>query len=58
MLEVACGYGNTAITARHRGAKVTGLGMTPKFLLMAKEEGNIPGLSGIKWEEGIRVSPV
>lgn len=52
VLDVACGYGNTAITARHRGAKVTGLDLTPKFLLMAKEEENIEGLSGIKWEEG------
>lgn len=58
VLDVACGYGNTAITARYRTAKVTGLDMTPKFLLMANEEENISGLSRIKWEEGIRVSPV
>jgi ubiquinone/menaquinone biosynthesis C-methylase UbiE len=52
VLDVACGYGNTAITARMRGAKVTGIDITPKLLALAKEEEKIAGISGINWKEG------
>ena len=52
VLDVACGYGNTAITARMMGAKVTGIDITPKLLAMAKEEEKIAGISGIDWNEG------
>ena len=53
VLDVACGYGNTAITARLRGAKkVTGIDITPKLLALAKEEEKIAGISGINWKEG------
>lgn len=38
VLDVACGYGNTAITARIMRAKVTGIDVTPKMLALAKEE--------------------
>lgn len=38
VLDVACGFGNTAITARRLGAKVTGIDIIPKLLDFAKEE--------------------
>ncbi len=52
VLDVACGYGNTAITARLMGAKVTGIDITPKHIALAIEEENIAGISGIEWKEG------
>ena len=52
VLDVACGYGNTAITARLLGAKVTGIDITPKHIALAKEEEKIAGISGIEWKEG------
>ncbi|TVP41275.1 class I SAM-dependent methyltransferase [Candidatus Nitrosocosmicus arcticus] len=52
VLDVACGYGNTAITARRVGAKVTGIDITPKLLALAKGEEKIAGISGIDWKEG------
>jgi ubiquinone/menaquinone biosynthesis C-methylase UbiE len=52
VLDVACGYGNTAITARMLGAKVTGIDLTPKLLALAKEEEKIAGIKGIDWREG------
>src|SRR5215210_9073023 len=51
-MDLACGYGNTAITARLRGAIVTGIDITPKLLTLAKEEEKIAGISGINWKEG------
>ncbi|MDN5845834.1 MAG: methyltransferase domain-containing protein [Candidatus Nitrosocosmicus sp.] len=51
VLDVACGYGNTAITARMKGAKVSGIDITPKHIALAKEEEKIAGISGIEWEE-------
>ncbi len=51
VLDVACGYGNTAITARLMGAKVTGIDITPKHLTLAKEEEKIAGINGIDWRE-------
>jgi ubiquinone/menaquinone biosynthesis C-methylase UbiE len=52
VLDLACGYGNTAITARAIGAKVTGIDITPKLLALAKEEEKISNVSGIDWKEG------
>lgn len=52
VLDVACGYGNTAITARTKGAKVTGIDITPKLLALAKEEEMMTEISGIDWKEG------
>ena len=52
VLDVACGYGNTAITARIMGAKVTGIDITPKLLALAKEEEKTARISGIEWKEG------
>lgn len=52
VLDVACGFGNTAITARRAGAKVTGIDITPELLAQAKEEESISKVSGIDWREG------
>lgn len=52
VLDVACGYSNTAITARMKGANVTGIDITPKHIALAKEEEKIAGISGIDWKEG------
>lgn len=52
VLDVACGYGNTAITARMAGAEVTGIDITPKLLALAKEEEKTAGINGIVWKEG------
>jgi ubiquinone/menaquinone biosynthesis C-methylase UbiE len=52
VLDVACGYGNTAITARIMGARVTGIDITPKLLALAKEEEKMAGVNGIEWKEG------
>lgn len=52
VLDVACGYGNTTITARMVGSRVTGIDITPKLLALAKEEEKIAGINGIEWREG------
>ncbi|WP_458744724.1 class I SAM-dependent methyltransferase [Candidatus Nitrosocosmicus sp. T] len=52
VLDVACRFGNTAITARRLGAKVTGLDITPDLLVFAKEEEVIAGYNDIVWKEG------
>lgn len=52
VLDVACGYGNTAITARINGARVIGIDITPKLLALAKEEEKMAGVNGIEWKEG------
>jgi SAM-dependent methyltransferase len=52
VLDVACGFGNTTITARRAGAKVTGIDITPELLAQAKEEESIAKVSGIDWREG------
>jgi ubiquinone/menaquinone biosynthesis C-methylase UbiE len=52
VLDVACGYGNTAITSRMQGSKVTGIDITPKLLALAKEEEKVAGINGINWKEG------
>lgn len=52
VLDIACGFGNTAITARRVGAKVTGIDITPELLAQAKEEESIAQVSGIDWREG------
>ena len=54
VLDVACGIGNTAITAKRlkRGAKVTGVDFTPELLAQAKEEASIADAEDIEWKEG------
>lgn len=53
VLDVACGNGNTAITARRAGANnVTGIDITSELLTLAFEEERIAGVNGIIWKEG------
>lgn len=52
VLDVACGTGVVAITARRMGARVTGLDLTPELLARAKEHGSVPGFDDVTWKEG------
>lgn len=52
VLDVACGFGNTAITTRRAGAKVTGIDIAPDLLAQAKEEESLAKVSGIDWRKG------
>lgn len=52
VLDVACGTGNVAITAARRGARVTGLDITPAMLDDARENAAIAGTEDVTWEEG------
>lgn len=52
MLDVGCGTGVVAITARGKGASVTGFDLTPKLLAQARESAQIGGLTDIEWREG------
>ncbi len=52
VLDVACGTGNTAITAaKTKGAKVTGIDFTPQMLTQAKAEAALAEAKDIKWIE-------
>ncbi len=52
VLDVGCGTGVAALTARAAGAKVTGLDLTPALLERARENGRIAGFSDLVWQEG------
>ena len=53
VLDVACGTGNTAITARRiGGANVTGVDFTPELLSQAKTEASLAEADDIEWKEG------
>jgi len=52
VLDVACGNGNTAITAGRMGANVTGIDITTELLDLASEEAKISKVDGITWKEG------
>jgi ubiquinone/menaquinone biosynthesis C-methylase UbiE len=53
VLGVACGTGNTDITARlMTGAKVAGVDFTPELLVLAKEEAFLADIQDIEWKEG------
>ncbi len=49
---MACGIGNTTITARRKGAKVTGIDFTPEMLTQAKAEALLVESEDIEWIEG------
>ena len=53
VLDVACGTGNTAITAKRMipGIKVTGIDFTPELLAQAKEQATIADVEDIEWKE-------
>lgn len=52
VLDVACGTGNTALAAAARGARVTGLDLTPELLEVAAARALATGYPGIAWQEG------
>jgi len=52
VLDVGCGTGVVAITARRAGAAVTGLDLTPELLAIAKENSVIADVVDIVWKEG------
>jgi ubiquinone/menaquinone biosynthesis C-methylase UbiE len=52
VLDVGCGTGVVAITARRAGAVVTGLDLTPELLAAAKENAAIGELDDMTWKEG------
>jgi len=51
VLDVACGTGVVALTAARRGARVTGIDLTPKLIERARENAEIMGLD-VRWLEG------
>ena len=53
VLDVACGTGNTAITARRMvpDIKVTGIDFTPELLAQAKEQATLAEVEDIEWKE-------
>jgi len=51
VLDVARGNGNTLITASIKGAKVTGIDITPQMLIHAKAEVTLVEADDIKWKE-------
>ena len=52
VLDVGTGTGVVAITARHIGARVTGLDLTPALLAQARESAALSGHDDIAWHEG------
>ncbi len=52
VLDVGCGTGVAAITARRAGAKATGLDLTPELLDRAKENAALAGVDDVVWKEG------
>lgn len=52
VLDVGCGTGVAAITARRIGAKVTGIDLTPELLERARENAAIAGFPDVVWKEG------
>jgi SAM-dependent methyltransferase len=51
VLDVACGTGNAAIPAAKRGARVTGLDLSPGLIAIARERGAESDVD-IEWLEG------
>ena len=52
VLDVACGNGNTAITARRKSAKITGIDITSELLDIASEEAKIASSGWNNMERG------
>src|SRR2546427_8963211 len=52
VLDVGCGTGVVAITARRAGAVVTGVDLPPALLPVGKENTTIAGLDDVLWKEG------
>lgn len=52
VLDVGCGTGVVAVTARRHGARVSGIDLTPELLARAKEHSGVTGFDDISWREG------
>ena len=52
VLDVGCGTGVVAITARRVGAVVAGVDLTPELLAVAKENAAIAEVNDIVWKQG------
>jgi SAM-dependent methyltransferase len=52
VLDVGCGTGVVAVTAARRGARVSGLDLTPELLEHARANEEIAGCGKIDWSEG------
>jgi SAM-dependent methyltransferase len=52
VLDVACGEGPVALTARALGAQVAGLDLTPELLAAAKQIASVAGYDDVVWREG------
>lgn len=52
VLDVGCGTGVVALTARRQGARVTGIDLTPELLAHAKENAAATGFDDVAWKEG------
>src|SRR6058998_1928682 len=52
VLDVGCGTGVVAISARRAGAVVTGVDLTPELLAVAKENAAIAEVNDIVWKQG------
>lgn len=51
VLDVGCGTGNVAITAARRGARATGVDVTPSMLDLARENERTADADGVDWRE-------
>ena len=52
VLDVACGTGNTTLAARARGARTTGLDLTPELLEVARRRASDEGYADVEWKVG------
>jgi ubiquinone/menaquinone biosynthesis C-methylase UbiE len=52
VLDVGCGTGNAALTARRSGADVVGLDLSPRMLDLAREGATLAGYRDLQWVEG------
>ncbi len=52
VLDIACGNGNTAITARRKDANLTRIDITPELLSLAIEEEIIAQVNDTVWKRG------
>jgi SAM-dependent methyltransferase len=52
VLDVGTGTGVVALAAAHRGARVTGLDLTPQLLAVARENAKVAARDEVEWTEG------
>jgi SAM-dependent methyltransferase len=52
VLDVGCGTGNVALTARRAGADVVGVDLAPPMLRLARDSAGVAGYDDIDWAEG------